>query len=253
MGARFAILNAPRATSAVATVDSAIRDLLTRYGGVYWAMQEASGVTAVAVASAAGTYDGSISSATPGQDAGEALGLAYLFDGINDHVNIYTAALNTLLSRSQGALMGFCKVSGAGIWTDGANHFMARLYIDANNHVQMLKTTTNSQISWVWNAGGTTETVMKNDASSTDWMHWAITWDKTADAVKAYYNGAQVGTTQTSLGTMTGNLDATRTIIGAGVTSNANNWSGYITHICVLLDAPTDAELLNVATLGGVA
>jgi hypothetical protein len=61
--------------------------------------------------------------------------------------------------------------------------------------------------------------------------------------MRAYINGAQVGTTQTSLGTWSGALDSAQTCIGAANTTPASVHSGWLAHPAIWNVALTPAEV----------
>jgi len=75
--------------------------------------------------------------------------------------------------------------------------------------------------------------VIIDSGSPTGWTHIASTYSDTDDEFKAYINGVQVGTTETSLGTFSGNLASTTTVIGAYNTSSSTPWLGKIDDVKV--------------------
>lgn len=195
----------------------------------------------------------SISGATIAQDAG-AFGLAYLFDGLNDYVNVYSNTLNSFLNPSAGTLLAVVQASGAGVWTDGVSRYLAILGADANNYTLLRKDTTANRLAVYYAAGGIFKGVVDTSlAGSTAMFMLAMTWDKTADEMKMFLNGSQVGTTQTSLGTWVGNLASTTATIGASITTPSNIWSGLIAYPALFRVALTPAQILEIAQKAGVA
>jgi len=201
----------------------------------------------------ANPLNGDITGATINQDAGSRLKKAYLFDGTNDYVDVYSPELNSLFDPTKGTLLAFAKVSGAGVWTDGAYRTLTILQSDSNNKVQMQKSSVNNRLDWFYTAAGTTRTFLNTSVTTTDWFLVAITWDIEADEIKAYLNGVQNGATQTSPGTWVGNLSSTLSVIGAKAVSPASVWDGLICHPVLFRDVLTGAEILKIAKLGGVA
>jgi hypothetical protein len=172
-----------------------------------------------------------------------------LFDGTNDFNNIYTATFIAAFSGAAGTVAGWAKVSAAGVWTDGSTNLIVSLRVDVNNRVLIFKDAGNNVLTYYYRAGGTAESIGKSSISETGWMHLALTWDKTADQVKAYYNGVQEGATQTGLGTWVGALGATTTVIGAQSTGPANTWSGNLAHWGVWTSALNADSILDLATV----
>ena len=192
-----------------------------------------------------------------GADVGQAatgpLRYAYYFDGTNDYVTWYSQTLNSFVNPSAGTLLAFAKVSGAGVWTDGTVRFLGRLYADANNYIGIYKPTANNQLIFQSVFGGVDKSVTISSLSYSGWFMVALTWDKTADESKMFINGVQVGATQTGLGTWVGNLDSTRAIIGAGVTTPLNVWSGWECYPTLSRTVVPQPILFSIAQRAGVA
>ncbi|PWU23406.1 hypothetical protein C5B42_03175, partial [Candidatus Cerribacteria bacterium 'Amazon FNV 2010 28 9'] len=173
---------------------------------------------------------------TIGAASGGHLANAYSFNGTNNYVNIYSSDLNSAFNPSEGTVVAWAKVSGSGVWTDGTSRYALQLQADANNLIYMRRTTTNNQLQFVYESGGTVNQVLDTSlGGSTGWFQVVITWSKSNNQMKAYINGAQVGSTQTGLGTWVGNLNtgATRTVIGASDNVVNNPWSGLINDVHV--------------------
>jgi hypothetical protein len=172
-------------------------------------------------------------------DAGQATG---------DYVNIYSAALNSGFDGTAGSINLWAKVSASGDWTDGTARYMVKISVDANNQVYIRKSSTSNQIEFGYIAGGTSKTVAKTSVSTTGWFVVGITWDKAADQVKAYFDGVQVGATQTSLGTWSGSLSSSGCAVGASDSSGSDPWQGYIGHVAVWDLALSEMQSLWMAT-----
>lgn len=231
------------------SVQDAITSLVFKYGGVYWPLQETSGTVASAIASTAGTFDGATVGTMVGQDAG-VLGRAYLFDGLNDYVDIYSVALQNLFNSEAGAVILFANVNSAGVWTDST---LRRALIISNtsltHSITLRRETTNNTLGLY--SGGRSQTVT---TSTTEPFCMASTWNKTANEVKFFLNGVQQGSTQTLLTEFTDSINSDECAIGArAVSSPLNVWSGLISHVVLLTGTPLPAEILNIAQLGGVA
>lgn len=167
------------------------------------------------------------------------------FDGVNDHAKFLSAGFDADFAASgQYTVMAWAKVSGVGVWTDGAERCVLRMSVDVNNRIQMRKDTTNGQIRYIITDGGTLKQITQSGHSETDWMHFAITHDKVGDVAKCWFNGVQVGANQTGLGTFTGTL--TLGEFGAGSASGGTPWSGFMSYGAIWNVALADADIVNL-------
>lgn len=173
-----------------------------------------------------------------------------LFDGANDYNNIYSAALNTDFDGDEGTIMIWGKVSGSGVWTDGAYRRLIELGDNGNNKVLITKTDVSNRLLFEHKSGGVSKQINLSSISPTNWFQVALTWSKTADEVKAYYNGSQTGTTLTGLGTWAGNLGSTTTNIGCRNNSVPDIlWNGWETHGVVWKAALSGSKIAELATV----
>jgi len=156
-------------------------------------------------------------------------------------INWYSASLAAAFDPAELALMGWAKVSGAGVWTDGAQRDIAYLRADANNYVEIKKRTNNNQFQFEYRAGGVTNSVIIAWAS-TDWFHWAITVSKLNDRMRAYINGAMVGVEQNGLGVWLGALGATNVNLGT-IGAGLMLWDGWMSNVVLLDREATGDEL----------
>jgi hypothetical protein len=179
--------------------------------------------------------------------AGGHLTTGYTFDGTNDNVNIYSSDLNSVFSPDEGSAVVWAKVSGAGVWTDATSRRILRIGVasgSSNNDIRITKTTTTNQLQFNYAANSVASQV--NDTSlggSTGWFQAVITWSKSKDQVKAYINGVQVGSTQTGLGTWSGNLASTAVAIGASDSSGTSGWSGMINDVRLYTRVLSETEI----------
>ena len=139
------------------------------------------------------------------------------------------------------------------MWTDNAVRRVISFKADSNNLVDVLKRNTagGDDIRFRYYAGGTKEEI-DLDITETAWMHFAITWDKTADAVKAYYQGSQTGATASGLGVWAGLLASTTTIIGSLDTTPALVWDGWLAHAAVWTKALLAAQIADIYNASGI-
>lgn len=205
----------------------------------HWGLQEKSGATAIdsGFRHLNGTHTGvTLNQPGPGRST------SGLYDGSSDFTNVYSAALAAAFNGSAGTIGIWAKIPTTGIWTDTVRRRMIQFYVNGSNYVHIIKSGTDNTIEFAYNAGGTSELVNATQ-SSLAFVFYALTWDKPAEAVKAYMNGSQTGTTQTSLGSWSGTPAATNSLIGAFNTVPANVMSGNLAHALLLNRAATASEV----------
>ncbi len=206
-----------------------------------WPQNEASGTVSREIVNG---YDGAYTGGTLGVPGIGDGNTAYELDGTTDFNNIHSAPLAAAFNPSEGTLLTWAKASGAGMWTDGVARYIARLAADANNDLNIIRTTTNNQLQISYKAGGVQDAVASTTLNgSLLYFCVALTWSVVADSVMTYINGAQVGATQTVLGTWVGALSNTRCAIGAVGPAATNVWSGSIGPVLLLNRAATAAEI----------
>lgn len=214
----------------------------------YWPLNDASGSAAVNLVSAA--LNGAYTACTLAQ--AQAPFTAPLFDGSTSYCNIYTAALNTAWNRSETSLSIWVKVAAAGVWTDATNRRAFSMFTSSTQDGMFCgRTSTNGQFTHFDYLGGATKSVLLTGQSFTAWKHVVLTVSDANDQCIVYHNGAQVGTTQTGLGTASANaLTSTACCIGAQTTTPATVWSGWLAH-CALWNRPLSAaEVANLYAWG---
>lgn len=215
----------------------------------YWVQGEAAGLTAVDQILSPqqdGTYTG-VTLGQPGIGDGNT---CPLYDGANDYTDIHTATFQGRFNGAEGSMMVWARMSGAGVWVDGLNHYAMHLYADAANYVRIVKDAANNRLRWYYGAGGVAESVTLNGVNTLDWMQLGITWSASADEVRAFYNGVQTGLTQTVLGVWAGNLVAGYTLVGAyRVLPLTFVWNGYLAHAAVWDTAIAPAEFADLYTI----
>jgi len=211
----------------------------------YWPLNDLSGAAAVEkVAARNGAYTGvDLAQSQPPFTCP-------LFDGLNDFCNIYSAGLSGINPKSEGSLSIWGKVANAGVWTDGAaRQLFSMVTAGANERIAILKGAAAGTVTFTNTQGATVKTVSANGYSFTTWAHFCMTWSKTADQVKAYLNGAQVGATQNGLGAASGQaLLVDQSNIGAqDNTPLGTVWNGWLAHATLFNRALTPTEVLSLS------
>jgi hypothetical protein len=211
----------------------------------YWPLNESSG--AVAYDISGNGYNGAHTGVTLGQTGIGDGNTCPLFDGTNDFTNVYTTGFRDAFNGAEGTLQAWARVFNVGVWTDGLNaRRIVNLRVDADNFIRIRKSANNT-IIYEYKAGGTTENQSKSSMTTTDWFHVAVTWSVSADAVTYYYDGAQEGTPDATLGTWVGDLASTQNAIGAATTTPDNPWHGYLAHCAVWTSVLTPTQIATLA------
>jgi hypothetical protein len=224
----------------------------------YWPLNETSGTTAdnaEGTAARDGTYARNVTTMTTGTGIGDG-NTAPLFDGVNDYCDIYSDSLRDAFDgtgETEGTLSAWIKASGAGVWTDGTNRATINLQANTSNVVRFTRGTVNNRINLTYVASGVNTEVQDDSVKTTAWYHFALTWSLTADEVKAYTNGAQIGSTQAGLGTWGAgaNLADTDTVIGADDTDGGPTgpWDGYLAHVAIWTTPLSAGDITALATV----
>lgn len=190
-----------------------------------------------------GTFSGVALNATNSPIPRERAGL---WDGTNDFVNNFSAALASDFNGSEGTFVLWAKVASSSVWTDGTVRYLAQLSVNANNLVRIIKLTTNNTLRFDYVAGGTSELITKSSVSDTDWFHVAITWSKANERVRGYFNGELVSTS-TTLGVWAGAIVGAQ--IGANTLTPLNVWSGYLSNYRLYNRELTADEIASLAVV----
>jgi hypothetical protein len=232
-------------------------DVLLDIGGAdllaYWQLNELAGSVAdnaTGLAARDGAYGAGAAAAldnTPSINGDT----APYFDGDGvggDFVNIYTTSLRDTLDGGELTLSGAFKAPVAA-FTDGTQRYAANFFVDNDNGFLFRKTTTNNQFEVIYEAATTVKTVQTTISAAEIWHHVALTVSATADEMKVYIDGVQVGATQTGLGVWAGTLLSTATTLGAANTSTNVPWLGWLGHWAIFSRALSDADVLAIGAI----
>ena len=210
-----------------------------------WPHTERSGSVAYDIS--ANGYNGTFSGVVLADTPGPRLKPAPKWDGVNDYCNVYSAGLAAAFNPNAGTILVWSKVLNVGIWSDGTNDFALNFAADTTNYVRIIKVAAN--LNYGANFAATNKSVSLNPSGNLNWFLLGLTWDKAADQVKAFYNGAQTGSTQTGMNTFTGSLAATLCNIGAQTSSGATPWNGWLAYVLLLNRAATPTEIASAYSL----
>ena len=168
---------------------------------------------------------------------------AVLFDGATGNVNIYSAGLNAAFNGTLGGVLMWVKFP-AGVWTDGTERSLIYIGADASNVVNLERTTTNNQLSFIYIAGGTNKTNnIGAGFSSTQWMRLGFFWNHDGDHTRNYVNGYKLPNTLSALGDWAGVLSSTRCAISAKAPDPYLPFNGTIAHVVLFNSEPTETQI----------
>jgi len=214
----------------------------------YWPLWEAAGVNAdnyEGTAARDGTYVG----ATLGQTGIGDGHTAPLFDGVNDTCEIFTDSLSAAFNGEEGSISMWMRVANVGVWTDGIQRALTRLFCNAGNYAYLAKWSLNNEVRFEYKSGGVSKYIKILGIETTDWFHIGYTWTKNGDLVKGYYNGSPIEEGQSGLGAWAcGGLDGTRTRLAADFI-DTNLFSGYLAHVAIWTKALSDADMASLGTV----
>lgn len=129
----------------------------------------------------------------------------FLADSVTEYIDLTDSGGNTLVTDvdgTEGSVSIWFQASSASSFTSGTS-VLFDLRVDANNLVRI--GVDSGQLTFEYIAGGTASTVQgAHPSADTEFHEYVITWSVTADEVKAYVDGIQFGTTQSSLGIWVG-------------------------------------------------
>ena len=186
--------------------------------------------------------NGDIIGATVGEDNGDG-GLAYFFDGINDHVDVHSAELATDFPYSVGEIGAFA----SGIM-DTNYRALFKLSTDASNLILIDENNAAGEMRFVHIGGGVSKIITPTGIPSNERRMMSMSYAD-GGTLRAYLDGLEVGTAATGLGTFASSL--TVALIGAQL-GPSFPWSGTIDNLFIFNRAMTDTERWGLARVGGV-
>lgn len=166
----------------------------------------------------------------------------------NSLVNLYSAGLVADFDPSLGTVVLWLKVSDISIWSDGAYHWLLRLYADNDNYIDIFKNTTpHNQLIFIYKAGGTAVQATVTITPTAGNMCIAMTWDTALDRMRAFVDGVQQGSDHSGLGIWVGDITPFTSCLGAAVSDGTFGWEGYLAQYRLYNIEETELVLLAEA------
>ena len=209
----------------------------------YWPMGERFGSTAYDVTG--NEFNGAITGATLGEPGiGDGL-TSMFFDGVNDFINIYSAAFAAAWVGNEVSFAIWAKVFNLAVWDTDTN--FRRVFNIAstadNNSFNIHIRGDTSTLMWFYDTGSD---VRPTKASITDvsWIHLAWTISAAGNVCQAYWNGSPQGAPLAHPGNWADALDPLYVLIGARDLDGLSNvWHGWLQHASLFGRPLTPAEV----------
>lgn len=206
-------------------------------------LNDLSGTTAVDASS--NGFIGTYTSATLGGAAFKDGSPAALFDGINDFVNVYSAALAAAWVSATFTVGLWFKASNASVWTDGIQYRLLELGDGGNNQVEFPKFPGSGQPGSTYIAGGTSRTVAYTGVNDTNWHFAAFTVDTgVSPNMNGYFDGTNIGAAAV-VGTWGGALTNGFCNVAKFV-AGSTYFPGSLAHLMAWKAALTDAKIASL-------
>jgi|TARA_R100001594_G_scaffold54976_1_gene88607 hypothetical protein len=127
---------------------------------------------------------------------------ALTFNGTDESVQI-NAVGNDMAPAEKGTISIWAIMEA----TSGSA-FLMKAKVDSSNEIFMFWHNASDEIRMTHKAGGTGRKTQwdATDLNHSAWNHFVMTWDNTADELKSYLNGTQIGSTVGSLGDWSGTI-----------------------------------------------
>ena len=159
----------------------------------------------------------------------------FSFDG-GDYVDIYSPALAAAWNGDKYSVGILARVPNAAVWADATVRVFLRLGTVGGtaDQLQLRKSATANTLSLIHRVNAVSYQVDNSSlGATTSWFLISLTVDRSADAVKAYLNGVQVGSTLTGFAAWAGALNSTICVLGASTQAPAAPHTGYLQHLLV--------------------
>jgi len=201
--------------------------VLTYAPTAYWPLDELTGV-AVLDRSGTGLPDGTNTGATVGQPGIGDGATSYLFDGLNDYVNVFSPALAAVFDGAEGSILAWVKVFNAGVWSDGQYRYAIYPNVGVNDYWNVARSTGAGRMLDRIASGGVSKSSNLATGSPLGFVMHTLTVSETADEFKIYWD-ATPKATHNGLGNFVNPITAF--LIGAASGAPVWVWYGYIAKV----------------------
>lgn len=158
------------------------------------------------------------------------------------YINLYSAAINTVLPRTEGTIM-FNVRFPEGYWMTTAASTIMTLYINGSNRIVISKTAFQRRLSAYMVSGAVNRTTNYNYIDTDNWMHIAVTYNNAS--FKLYINGNLFVTANGAVTPLVGNFNSTLCVLGNSETVGALSPLGKYSHFTILNKAASEAEMFS--------
>lgn len=159
------------------------------------------------------------------------------FDGVDDYVSMGVTGMSSV--KTTGSISSWVKLETI---TSSGNIFQVRK--DSDSNIALIYNAGTNELNFKYrgsgsNATATYATTIENDGN---WHHLAGTWDTSADRVRLYLDGTEVGTA-TGLTAITGSFSSSS--IGSNSDGGAF-WKGSIDEVTLFNKELSGTEISNL-------
>ena len=160
------------------------------------------------------------------------------FDGVDDYVDLSTARGE--IDVQIGTFSAWVKLD-----TTTINAPVFKFYVNANNQITIIYLQSSEELKYMYKGGGTNTQVQASSSIENDgnYHHVAMTWNVTGNEFKAYLDGVQFGSTQTTFGSFTGTPTAFH--LGHNALSGSDYWNGLIDEVAIFDSVKNITTLYN--------
>ena len=158
------------------------------------------------------------------------------FDGVDDYVNLSDARGE--IDVQIGTFSAWAKLE-----TTSINAPVFKFYVNSNNQITIIYLHAANELKFMYKAAGTNTQVQASSSIENDgnYHHFAMTWNVDGNEFKAYVDGVQFGSTQTTFGTWSGTPTAFH--LGHNALSGSDFWKGNMDEISIF-DSVKDVSAL---------
>lgn len=231
--------------SNVASINMLLEMMLSFNPTTLWPLVETSGtqVTDVSGNGLHGVYAGSVS-------------LSNIIgpDGVNRQTlwpdtglgvaNVYSAGLNSAWTPDLFSVVAWTKSLN---WGDAVTRYVWQLAAGGSDFTWFQKLNSANFGRPVYTAGGIGDKVDWSTVKTAEWYMLTLTVDVAGDAMKFYVNNAQLGATQTGLGTWAGALSSTSCVLGNASSTGTIPWAGWIGYVGMYFN-----QILSLANIQAI-